>query len=200
VHRFRFAATVAALYAALLFAGCASSPPPRFDSLTGVDTRYEPLEVTDVEGVARRLFLDGRVYVGGQPSRGALIELADLGVTAVVNLRTPREMDDPETMTFDEGAVADSLGMVYMTLPVGGSDHPYRPSVLSGLDEVLGDHPGRVFLHCRSGGRASYVWAAYLIRHRGWSVDEGLRRGMAIGISEHPLQGLLDTELRLVPR
>ena len=183
-----------------VFCGCASAPPTRHDDLTGIISGLAPLEITDVEGVTRRLFLDGRVYVSGQPSHDALIELAERGVTAVVNLRTPQEYEDRERVPFDEAALADSLGLDYVSLPLGGDDHPYRPSVLSGLDEVLRTHQGRVLVHCLSGGRASYVWAGYLIRHRGWELNEGLRRGMAIGISEHPLQGLLDKDLVLQER
>jgi uncharacterized protein (TIGR01244 family) len=183
-----------------LFAGCASAPPPRIDAFTGVDTNSDPVEISDVEGVERRLFRDGRVYVAGQPSREALIELAGRGVTAVVNLRTPREMADPEKWPFEEAAVADSLGLEYVSLPVGGLDHPYRPSVLSGFNEIMNDHDGKVLIHCRSGWRASYVWAAYLIRHRGWTIDEGLQRAMAIGVTAHPLQRLLDKELILIER
>ncbi len=183
-----------------VFAGCASSPPSYRDPFTNVVIDVAPIEITDIDGVTRRLFLDGRVYVSGQPSYEALVELAGRGVTAVVNLRTPKEMDDREKMPFDEAALADSLGLDYVSLPLGGADHPYRPSVLSGLDEVLHNHDGLVLVHCLSGGRASYAWAGYLIRHRGWSVDDGLRRGMAIGIADHPLQGLLDRELTLKDR
>lgn len=193
--------SLAAVAALCLLAGCAErAPAPRYDDLTRVDTSYAPIEITDVEGVARRLFMDGRVYVAGQPSADAIRALADRGVTAVVNLRTPKEMADTTSVDFDEAALVAELGMEYVHLPLGGADHPYRPSVLSTFDRVLADHDGPILVHCRSGGRASYVWAGYLVRHRGWTLDEGLRRGMAIGISDHPLQGLLDTELTLTER
>ena len=191
---------VAPLAVAIQILGGCASAPPLVDPFLALDAGVDPVEITDVEGVARRLFLDGRVYVAGQPDRAALAELASRGVTAVVNLRTPGEMDDRESVPFDEAAAADSLGLAYVALPLGGADHPYRPSVLSGLAEVLEEHPGRVLLHCRSGGRASYVWAGYLVRHRGWTLDRALRRGRAIGIPAHPLEGLLDTELTLVER
>lgn len=103
-------------------------------------------------------------------------------------------------VAFDEVALCADLGLAYVFAPIGGSAHPYRPTVLSELQAALADTPGQVLLHCRSGTRASFVWAAYLIRHRGWSVDAGLQRGMAIGISQHPLARLLDRDLMLIER
>jgi hypothetical protein len=42
------------------------------------------------------------------------------------------------------------------------------------------------------------MWAAYLIRHRGYSLDTALARGEAIGISPSPLEGLTGRQIKLV--
>ena len=53
----------------------------------------QPQKIEDVEGItAENLYLDGRVYIAGQPDEAALGKLAERGVTAVVNARTPSEM------------------------------------------------------------------------------------------------------------
>ena len=44
------------------------------------------------------------------------------------------------------------------------------------------------------------MWAAYLVRHAGFAVDEAYARGVAIGIGEPPLAELLDMELTLTAK
>jgi len=156
-----------------------------------------PVAVTDVEGVERRLFRDGSVYIGGQPSAEALATLARRGVTAVVNLRTDAEMSNRETVPYDEAATAASLGMTYVDLPIGGDDHPYRPEVLDRLRDVLASQSGPVFLHCHSGNRAAYVWTAHLVRDGGLTLDQALAHGRAIAIPADPLSLLLGRPLEL---
>jgi hypothetical protein len=79
----------------------------------GVDRERMPQAVEDFEGVERNLYRDGRVYIGGQPSEDALRRFKELGVTAVVNLRTPGEMEDRERVPFDETVVVEGLELVY---------------------------------------------------------------------------------------
>ena len=64
-----------------------------------------------------------------------------------------------------------------------------------------GRGPGRlrsVLLHCIVAWRASHLWAAYLVRHQGFTVAEAYARGEAIGIGEMPLAGLLDRKLEVI--
>lgn len=157
-----------------------------------------PVKVTDIEGVETRLFLDGRVYIAGQPSEAALAKLKERGVTAVVNLRTPAEMADPKQVPFDEAAAVAALGLEYVHIPLGGSDFPYRTEAVDRFAAVLDRHPGPVLLHCTVAGRASYLWTAYLIRHRGFTLEAALARGEAIGIAANPLAGLTGRPVKLV--
>jgi len=156
-----------------------------------------PVEVSDIAGVYRNLYRDGRVYVAGQPSSEALARFAELGVTAVVNLRTDAEMDDRERVPFDEAARLAELGIEYVHLPIGGEEEPFRPEVLERLDDVLRRHPGPVLLHCTVGWRASWVWTGYLARYLGLSLDEALERGEAIALEPSPLEGLLGQPVHL---
>jgi uncharacterized protein (TIGR01244 family) len=157
-----------------------------------------PVKVTDIEGVEARLYLDGRVYIAGQPSEAALARLKERGVTAVVNLRTPREVADRHQVPYDEAATAAGLGLEYVHIPLGGSDFPYTTDAVDRFASVLDRHPGPVLLHCAVASRASYLWTAYLIRHRGFTLDAALARGEAIGISANPLEGLTGRQIKLV--
>lgn len=158
----------------------------------------KPLTVTDIEGVEQNLYLDGRVYIGGQPSKQALAIFRERGVTAVVNLRTPSEMEDRDRVPYDEAAAVADLGMEYVWIPLGGDDHPYAPDAVGRFARVLAEHDGGVLLHCTMGWRAAYLWVAYLVRYHGFSLDDGLARGREIAISPPPLEGLLDRPMKLI--
>ena len=157
-----------------------------------------PVKVTDIEGVEGRLYLDGRVYIAGQPSQAALAKLKERGVTAVVNLRAPGEMADPKLVPFEEAAAVSTLGMEYVHVPLNGRDFPYTTDAVDRFAAVLERHRGSVLLHCASGGRVSYLWSAYLIRHRGFALEAAVARGEAIGIPPNPLEGLTGRRVKLV--
>jgi protein tyrosine phosphatase (PTP) superfamily phosphohydrolase (DUF442 family) len=164
----------------------------------GIDRSALPEPVEGFEMLAGEVHRDGRVYLAGQPSEEALRHFHELGVTAVVNLRTPGEMDNRERVPFDEAAVAGELGMDYVPIPLGGDDHPYTPEAVAAFAVVLAKHPGPVLLHCTVAWRASYMWVAYLIQYQDFPLDAAMARGEAVAISPPPLQGLLGKKLKLV--
>lgn len=188
--RFPTVLSILLLAASSLPGGAAEGPAP-----LGLGPAPEP--VSGVEGVFRNLYRDGRVYVAGQPSAEALARFKELGVTAVVNLRTDAEMADRDRVPFDEAARLAELGIEYVHLPIGGDEEPFRPEVIERLDDVLRRHPGPVLLHCTVAWRASWVWAGYLVRYQGLSLDDALARGEAIALEPSPLEGLLGRPVRL---
>jgi len=188
-------AVAVALAAVLPVAAEEQASPPVTD--IGIDRGALPVSIDAVDGV-RPLFRDGRVYIAGQPSREALARLQGLGVTAVVNLRTPAEMEDRQRVPYDEAAAVAELGMEYVRIPLGGDEHPYAPPAVDRLAKVLAEHRGPVLLHCTVGWRASYLWVAYLIREQGLALPDALARGEAIAISPDPLEGLLGRPLAVV--
>jgi uncharacterized protein (TIGR01244 family) len=188
-------AVAVALAAVLPVAAEEQASPPVTD--IGIDRGALPVSIDAVDGV-RPLFRDGRVYIAGQPSREALAQLHGLGVTAVVNLRTPAEMEDRQRVPYDEAAAVAELGMEYVRIPLGGDEHPYAPPAVDRLAKVLAEHRGPVLLHCTFGWRASYLWVAYLIREQGLALPDALARGEAIAISPDPLEGLLGRPLAVV--
>jgi len=182
--------------------GATTAPAPSATAprapVVAIDRSSPPVELAGAEGIQVRLFRDGRVYIGGQPSEEALARMKALGVTAIVNLRTQREMDNRNAVPYDEAAAAAALGLEYVHLPIGGDDNPWRPEVVDGLADVLRRHPGPVLLHCTVGWRASYVWTAFLIRELGLPLDEAISRGEAIALDESPLGDLLGRKVKLV--
>jgi uncharacterized protein (TIGR01244 family) len=117
------------------------------------------------EGVIAR---SGPVFISGQPTEESLRRLvADEGITVVICLRGPKEMDDRAVVPFDEAAVLKELGVDYVHVPLSRPDHMATPEKVDQVAEALAKHEGKALLHCTVAGRASQMWAAYLIRHRG---------------------------------
>jgi uncharacterized protein (TIGR01244 family) len=123
------------------------------------------------------------LFIGGQPTGKALRELKAQGVTTVINLRTPEEMQ--RAVKFDEPALIRELGVTYVYLPVrGNADFPYSPETVTKFAEALRTAPGKVLLHCTVAWRASHLWAAYLIRERGVAERDALAHARAINLMD----------------
>ncbi len=123
------------------------------------------------------------VFIAGQPTERALRALRARGVTTVVNLRSPPEM---ERVSFDEAALVKSLGMTYVHLPMRGTaDLPYEPTAVKAFAAAMQAAEGKVLLHCTIAWRASHLWAAYLIEERGVPVATALEHGRAINLMDH---------------
>ncbi len=163
----------------------------------GIDPKAMPTSVDGFEGVRGGVFKDGRLFIAGQPDQEAFRRFKELDGSPVVNLRTPREMDDRERVPFDEAAVLEEIGLEYLHIPLGGDDHPYTTGAVSTFARALERHRGPVLLHCTIAWRASCLWVAYLILYHDVELDAALERGEAIAISPPPLQGLLGRDLTL---
>jgi uncharacterized protein (TIGR01244 family) len=102
------------------------------------------------------------LFIGGQPTQKALRDLKAQGVTTVINLRMPQEM---ERIGFDEKKLIEELGMKYVHIPMRGGtgEMAYTPATLARFSEALEAADGKVLLHCTIAWRASHIWAAHLI-------------------------------------
>ena len=154
-------------------------------------TMGDPYELEDVDGVSR-CYIDGVFCVASQPSAEALRGFAEDGVTVVINLRMESEM---ERVDFDEAAVCAEAGMDYVYIPMGGRDRVYPPEAVDTFAEALERHDGKALIHCASGGRATHLYMAYLIKHRGYDLQEALAVGSGLTYRPMPLSLLLDREI-----
>ncbi|MEZ5441566.1 MAG: sulfur transferase domain-containing protein [Lysobacterales bacterium] len=134
------------------------------------------------------------VIIAGQPGQADLPSLAEAGVREVFNLRTPGEM---ERLDFDEAESLQSLGIDYAQHPVGGDDYPWSPALLDAFSAAMASKDGPLLLHCGSGARASQLYAAWLVRERGYRPDEALRTLSPKSGWPLPMEQLLDRPLRL---
>jgi uncharacterized protein (TIGR01244 family) len=122
------------------------------------------------------------LFISGQPTEAGIRALHDQGVTTIVNLRTPPEM---QRVPFDEAALAAQLGIKYVYLPVRGNDEfPYSPATVDKFADALRQANGKVLLHCTVAWRASHLWAAYLIAKRGVPEDSALANARAINLMD----------------
>ena len=135
------------------------------------------------------------IFISGQPEKESFVKLNSEGVTTVINLRTPSEMDNREYVPFDEKAVVDSLGMQYIHIPLGGTEFPYTKEALQKFADAVDKAEGKVLLHCTVGRRASNMWAAYLIQIKGFEPNKAIEYAKAVNFGEWPLEGLLGKKM-----
>ncbi len=154
--------------------------------------------VLDTTGLFQEKFVSvgDDMFIAGQPTEKALRDLKAKGVTTIVNLRMPEEM---EKVGFDEAALAKELGMKYVHIPMRGTpENPYGPKELDTFAAVAASANGKVLLHCTVAWRASHLWAAYLIRDRNMPVATVLAQTRKINLrderpfgDQQPLEGFL---------
>jgi uncharacterized protein (TIGR01244 family) len=153
----------------------------------------EKLQRTDFQAMIADA---GPLYIAGQPTEEALREMASQGLKTVINLRTQREMDNRAAVPFDEAALLKELGMTYVHIPLGGPDTPYTPEAVEKFATAFEAAEGKALLHCTVAWRASHMWAAYLVKHKGYTREEAVRHGAAMNLNGYsaggtPLDGLL---------
>jgi uncharacterized protein (TIGR01244 family) len=128
------------------------------------------------------------LYIAGQPTERALREMKAQGVTTVINLRMPQEM---ERIGFDEPKLIASLGMKYVYIPMrgGSGEMSYSPETLARFSEAMRSAEGKVLLHCTVAWRASHIWGAYLIQ-QGLKDENAVAHARAINLmDDHRMDG-----------
>lgn len=189
---------------ALLAVGCARdhwlvAPAPARGGLASAPVE-SPVRVDYPDPVEQNCCRAGPIYITGQPSEAAMRRMVSEGVTVVINLRTPREMDDRQQVPYDEAALLKELGVEYVHIPIGGDKFPAGPAAVDRFAQALAAHQGKALLHCTVAWRASHLWAAYLIRHKGVEADKALADARFIVPGRPLFADFLDADIRLVPR
>ncbi len=117
------------------------------------------------------------IVTGGQPSQADLALLKEEGVTTVINLRPSYEFDK-----FDEASAVESLGMKYVSIPVGSAKDISEDNA-SKLDAAIKDADGTVFVHCKSGNRVGALFSLRAYFVDGKSAEESLTLGKNAGLT-----------------
>lgn len=94
----------------------------------------------------------------------------------MINIRTVEEMEALKKEGFDERVYLDSLGVKYINIPMGGKIG-YSPDMILDIDKGIKNADGEVMIHCRSAGRATYAFVAWLINYQNTSVDDAVTIG-----------------------
>ncbi len=100
----------------------------------------------------------GLLRITGQPTQEELQAFADAGGTLVINNRTQSEMD---ALAFNERELVESLGMVYLHLPMSGGS--FHEGALAQLSDAFAMTTGPALMHCGSGRRSGVMYKAYQV-------------------------------------
>lgn len=108
-------------------------------------------------GVTHLRMVDDRLLVGGQTTIEEYRELADHGVTLVIDARTGGRADQGE----DDPEALARLGIDYAALPITDG-RPPTPAQTRRFLQLVESADGRVFAHCGGGvGRSTSLAATY---------------------------------------
>jgi len=148
-------------------------------------------EQLDNEGFRAVLADAGKVFISGQPTIEGLKRMKEKGVTTIISFRTAAEMDNRETIPFDEAQEIKKLGMKFIHIPLGDEESPYTPEALAKFAAAMENQQGKALVHCASAYRASHVWSAYLTKYQGMDLNEAVAHGRAANMGTPPVEALL---------
>ncbi len=172
------------LFLALLFAS---------SNLNAQDSRVN-IDSVEVIPDFKNLYHYKNYYISAQPVYETLQWLRSKEVHLIINLRSEKENADFTSGAFNEVNICREMGFEYFSIPVDGLKD-YTPSKLDTLSALLNRNE-QVFLHCASGGRATDFLMAYLVKNKGFTVNEAAEVGRKLRFSL-PFEKLLDTKLSL---
>jgi len=136
-------------------------------------TRHAFAQRLSLQGVPVFAQVTPTLYRGAQPTNEGLRNLAEMGVTIVVDQRGSRSEREQVT----------KLGMQYVAIPW----HCPLPedAIFARFLTLLRGNPGaKVFVHCLSGqDRTGMQIAAYRMAEQGWSAQEAKQEMEAFGFS-----------------
>ncbi|MBR9999208.1 MAG: hypothetical protein KFF73_09565 [Cyclobacteriaceae bacterium] len=135
------------------------------------------------------LYEAGDFFLAGQPEKGTYDTLYSLGLKMVINIRTEEEMEIHALEAYDEKDYVREIGLDYIQVPIGGPAG-FTPEAIAEIDKALKKTRGRVLIHCRTAGRATLAWMAWLIQYHDHSIDQAVDLGKNAHFS-FPLEDLL---------
>jgi uncharacterized protein (TIGR01244 family) len=100
--------------------------------------------------------IDDTIIVSPQIGPDDLVQVAEFGVTLVVNNR-PEDEEPGQASGAAIAQAAEDVGIAYTAIPVthAGFSHPQVDAMVQALEQA----DGPVLAYCRSGTRSTYLWA-----------------------------------------
>jgi len=131
--------------------------------------------------------LDDRTLVSGQIHPEEVAELAEQGVTMLINNRPDGEEPD-QPLAADIEAAAEAAGISYRHVPILRG---IGPADIEAMQEALrAAQGGQALAFCRSGNRSALTWALAM-RAEGLAREEVERRVTEAGFNVAPIAHLL---------
>ena len=163
-------------------------------SISGSSTSISFAEKLSVHGVPNAGKVSEQLFRGAQPRLDALAELKKLGITTIVDLRSgSSRAGEPERSR------AESLGMHFVSIPVGGFSNPTSGQLAEFFSLLRQSPTERIFVHCRLGDDRTGVFiASYRIAFDHWSADQALSEMNAFGFN-HSWHPSMITFVRTLP-
>lgn len=140
----------------------------------GVSRLREDDPRLSIDGIENVRAVDAKLWRGNAPSVEGYRQLAERGVSTVVDLRAERDV-------VVASAVLDDVGIDRVHIPIRDGQTPESDEVVRFM-EVVRQAEGRVFVHCGAGvGRTGVMSATYLVEEGKASPWEALGRNLAVG-------------------
>jgi len=141
--------------------------------------QFEYGEKLHIRGVPNFGKIDDHLYRGAHPKAPGLLELKEIGITTIVDLRG----EDATTIEWEEDRL-QSLGIRFVHIPVSGWSPPSDKQVAQFLS-IFRDHPqDKVFVHCRFGeDRTGVFVASYRIAIDNFPSDRALKEMYYFGFN-----------------
>lgn len=98
--------------------------------------------------------LEDGMFVDGQIQPDAVADLAEQGITLIVNNRPDGE-EPGQPAGAEMEAAASAAGIGYRAVPIS----QLTPEAIEAMGQALGEANGPVLAFCKSGTRSTYVWA-----------------------------------------
>ncbi|GAX62029.1 hypothetical protein SCALIN_C28_0231 [Candidatus Scalindua japonica] len=118
------------------------------------------------------------VLTGGQPTLDQLKQAAETGFKTAVNLRTDKELPDPD----QEKAWVEGVGMKYIHIPIAVTEGftPQNAKIFADVLSKPENYP--LIVHCKSGERVGAMFALKAFHIDEKEVEEALLIGERAGL------------------
>lgn len=127
-------------------------------------------------GSIQKLSRLGEIYVGGQPGKEDFAELKKLGIKTILNFRKADEV------SFDERALAEAHGLIYVHLPFQKADE-LTDAIFDKARAVLRDRKNwPILVHCGSANRAATVWLVFRVLDEQTPYDQAVQEAREMGL------------------